>query len=852
MDSVGVSRVPSRLSWVVVFVVALLCLGLTGCEEAETVSSTSSSSGTTQVAPGIVQSRGDETIIALLPVSEELPAASLSSLRHRDLFELLYGSEAVRARGFDSADSRPQEFLFYGTANHKLGPGETFFYEFNQDLKPNQAQELGIVPSYSASYGFLSWRLGLGNLQVEATELENQTLTFSNGTVEAVVSFRKVGDGYDILVNDQRLQTMDFSKTLTFVLPLECGIFDEVEQDVLKAYLGRWTVSAEPPIQTVGLEQMTPFDFDLNSLVVDQIEKLAKEPLPPDEPGGEPKFAGYLFKADLKVEGTGTQQPADGSGSVFWKARITNNAGDTIKSTFYGESGFFDSSGENGHEVVIDWDGTNDNGEHVAGDEDYHVYMQALISDDNTSDIPDKTGTFRTLSEATTNPFREPPVVVTPEVYPEIDPDNLYVEDLDGDGELTVADWPGEDYDGDGIIDEYFFPESVDTDSDGIPDTPVDPDGDGIPDEPPYQRDYTIRVQADLDRPGYKISSDIVLTIKTEDGEDVLHTQTFSARDRINYFWDPTAEDPIPLVGLGAQQLRVELAYTLCFDERIKVSVLNQTVDPCFGILAEGGLALGNVLDVEISSVTFGGSEALTTSFETGPYKVFDYVTKKSPNETSNEAHWKSETGEMYPAVMGVGNPVFVGARFEVKTSTPSDAMLLVRAKGNLDGEVIEFGVSEPIPKSDWNLPVVFSFELDNEINRYGLSIEWEFAIEDRLGRVITPSSGRKHRVYTVSKGGPRKLLSGGSIVSRYTSQVSGADGIWYNSGSFEDNIPISKPSFRKTPTRSPLDLATHWAKGLPVSPDQATLEQREAIIEAISRNLYANGGYIYSANAHY
>ena len=359
-----------------------------------------------------------------------------------------------------------------------------------------------------------------------------------------------------------------------------------------------------------------------------------------------------------------------------------------------------------------------------------------------------------------------------------------------------------------------------------------------LPEEPFTEEEPFAELEADIvlvgpDPANYDVTW--FVDIKNPEGEVVLSEFQSGQGYQVYAFWDGIVDGQLVEEPETYQfHIRVDACESDGGGGAFRAIRSQETTTPeCLGEVAKADEPITFV--VNISEIQFGDGATLSSSFHNGPYKVFDYINGTVPDGPQ----WESGSGEMSPVVMRGGAEVFVGAEFEVKGSTSSDDSIIVRATGQLNGQEIVLGTSAPIPKEEWDEPVIFSFELPAVIDRYGLTIDWEFRIEKNVREVRTPSNGRKHRIYSVAQGGSSKIVGSGAIVPRYTSNTTEGQAIWYNPNTFEEETPTSEPSFDNPPTRSPLDLATQWAQGIPV-------DDEVAIVVAISRNLYDKGGYFY------
>ncbi|MFA5509181.1 MAG: hypothetical protein WC423_27410, partial [Vulcanimicrobiota bacterium] len=233
----------------------------------------------------------------------------------------------------------------------------------------------------------------------------------------------------------------------------------------------------------------------------------------------------------------------------------------------------------------------------------------------------------------------------------------------------------------------------------------------------------------------------------------------------------------------------------------------------------------------QISAIEFGGNEDAKRN-ENGPYFVYDYINDIAPN---SEAQWKKEGDEMVPVVMKMGENVYAKATFQaISVDEPAenfDIKVRMRFNGQesiLEPEVVFFSIAGRVVLGT----AVVKLTLPGEIGRHKVEFEWEATARLSSGttakiEVKTPKEGG-HMIYGVFGDQPETTKNG----------VEDESYIWYHPEHFRDEIPVSQPS--ETPTRSPLDLATHWASGE---------SSRSGTLATLGDKFFEHSGYVYWGN---
>jgi hypothetical protein len=298
---------------------------------------------------------------------------------------------------------------------------------------------------------------------------------------------------------------------------------------------------------------------------------------------------------------------------------------------------------------------------------------------------------------------------------------------------------------------------------------------------------------------------------------------------RVEAEWDGTIEG-VPVENPGSYSFDVRAA-TCSSGSIAPQQVRGQQIGEQCSV-AQIQVPIG--IPVSIEEVTFAGNrEGEKTA--NGPYEVYDYINRIAPND---QPHWKRDGNALVPGVMKAGEDIYAIVKFNVTDTRGDFDEILVTVRQSLPfsgGAAISY---LQLGRGVWNEPQVIRLGSVSTVGRWPVTIDFKVEIETRSGAtgeiVLTApgrSSGKKLRLYTVFGPQPEETQN--------TSNVAGGEFIWYHPDRFEDDVPVSGPGEAGVPTRSPLDLATHWASGI-----EPTSANYKTAIKQLAEGLYRDGGY--------
>ena len=791
----------------------LFCAFVTGCEEAEVVSSRRS-----VPKDGFVQTRTTEdgTTFAALVVAPRIPGYAPVSVTHLKKIDFL---KDVKARGTDPGATGWFNNVFRVAENiYSLRVENVFQEDGYQFFGTAQMIRDEFVPDVFTSDDWVVFDCAVPQGS-DALEVK-----FSNGTISAKVNIELQGNTATVSYNDGPFQPPlnlfgggGDPRPLRIVLPVNNNpIFGGVSNEVLREYLGTWTVETTPALTDETFQlPATPFQFDLNAVIVDEIT-YQKKPNFVDTEGNE-FYGGATFTAKAKVVGPGSDNPL--------RPDIPQNFACRAKVRGLDRTLGFDgvvherilATGavtRGGATLSFDWDGVGPGSVRYPAELDFGVSFWGLVTGSTPESVlndQSATGDPAVGGSHSGPPgfFDEPNYNLEVSPNPFIPPEEEYI-DLDGDGEL---DW--NDYDQDGIPDGW--PPEADTDGDGLPDVP-----------PP---DPFVTITAEPRKNGYD-TKNWVIHVEDEEGNQIPDA-TFMGDTPTAYIeWTPPAE-------LEPQILKVGIHAGLCRNRTLPLTVRAQdggeSEDGCL-VVPEVFAELAYNLILELKEVQFGDTP-LAERGDNGPYLVYDYINNEAPNEV---AQWKKSDDKMVPVVMKMGSTVHAQARF-LGTFSEGDSGVgvkveEVRATIDLNG-VSQIKLAE---LSQLNIPMVGNvtlatvpIELPNEIGRHKARITWDVQISDSAGSqsdsFVTPKDG-SHMLYTVIGQQPTATQNTGSSPEESY--------LWYHPVHFRDAEVTSNATYDKPPTRSPLDMAVEWSKG--------EVGSESEVLARLASNIFEKSGYVY------
>ncbi|MBV6418469.1 MAG: hypothetical protein CMLOHMNK_03333 [Steroidobacteraceae bacterium] len=278
-----------------------------------------------------------------------------------------------------------------------------------------------------------------------------------------------------------------------------------------------------------------------------------------------------------------------------------------------------------------------------------------------------------------------------------------------------------------------------------------------------------------------------------------------------------------------------------------KISMRPGDPGPC---LLETAEALFKVEPgLKVVKVRFGGDSSLTSNATTGPHLVYDYVGNKARGKLppADEPHWSKAAATAYPALFTTGSEIFVSPDLEGRGSVPQDIQVSVRAS-LLDGDgtttpfILTFVPvgTDTLHVTDWEANdigrVIFKATLPHGVGRYRLTLDWTLQSSGApaLSRTPKDSTGRTaHMLYTVLRDFAagqdlNDMVVGGSV----SAPNPDLEHAWYHPDSFEHVVLSLNPS------RSPLDMATTWARGE---------TDKSGILRSLTDRFYEHSGYLYN-----
>ena len=528
----------------------LFCAFVTGCEEAEVVSSRRS-----VPKDGFVQTRTTEdgTTFAALVVAPRIPGYAPVSVTHLKKIDFL---KDVKARGTDPGATGWFNNVFRVAENiYSLRVENVFQEDGNQFFGTAQMIRDEFVPDVFTSDDWVVFDCAVPQGS-DALEVK-----FSNGTISAKVNIELQGNTATVSYNDGPFQPPlnlfgggGDPRPLRIVLPVNNNpIFGGVSNEVLREYLGTWTVETTPALTDETFQlPATPFQFDLNAVIVDEIT-YQKKPNFVDTEGNE-FYGGATFTAKAKVVGPGSDNPL--------RPDIPQNFACRAKVRGLDRTLGFDgvvherilATGavtRGGATLSFDWDGVGPGSVRYPAELDFGVSFWGLVTGSTPESVlndQSATGDPAVGGSHSGPPgfFDEPNYNLEVSPNPFIPPEEEYI-DLDGDGEL---DW--NDYDQDGIPDGW--PPEADTDGDGLPDVP-----------PP---DPFVTITAEPRKNGYD-TKNWVIHVEDEEGNQIPDA-TFMGDTPTAYIeWTPPAE-------LEPQILKVGIHAGLCRNRTLPLTVRAQ------------------------------------------------------------------------------------------------------------------------------------------------------------------------------------------------------------------------------------------------------------------------------------
>ena len=495
----------------------------------------------------------DGTTFAALVVAPRIPGYAPVSVTHLKKIDFL---KDVKARGTDPGATGWFNNVFRVAENiYSLRVENVFQEDGNQFFGTAQMIRDEFVPDVFTSDDWVVFDCAVPQGS-DALEVK-----FSNGTISAKANIQFQGDTATVSYNDGAFQPPlslfgggGDLRPLRIVLPINNNpIFGGVSNEVLREYLGTWTVETTPALTDETFQlPATPFQFDLNALILDEITYQKKPNFVNEQ--GEEFYGGATFTAKAKIVGpdNGRVLRVDVPQNFACRARVRSlDRSLGIDGVVHEQ---IQASGEPTTEGVLltfDWDGIGPGSVRYPAELDFGISIWGLVTFDEPASVLELQNAIG--EPAVGGSHSGPPgffadsnfnLEVSPNPF--IPPEEEYI-DLDGDGEL---DW--NDYDQDGIPDGW--PPEADTDGDGLPDVP-----------PP---DPFVTITAEPRKNGYD-TKNWVIHVENEEGNQIPDA-TFMGDTPTAYIeWTPPAD-------LEPQILKVGIHAGLCRNRTLPLTVRAQ------------------------------------------------------------------------------------------------------------------------------------------------------------------------------------------------------------------------------------------------------------------------------------